>query len=291
LGEQCTLRLVTDPTPVICWADGLQLENALVNLALNARDAMPSGGTVFVGVQRTTLTATAMLVRQGEVQSGSYAQLLITDTGVGMTPKVQAQAFDPFFTTKPYAGTGLGLSTVYGFVRQSQGAISLHSAPGAGTTVRILLPLGGKAADGGHEPGEGAGAPLFMTAASPRRGTILVVDPSADVGQVAARLLRDLNYACQLASDAHTALAQLGARPDIAVLMTDIALPGGMPGSALAKQVRSRFPEVALLLTTAHMEPVDPALEAAFTVLRKPFKRSVLAAALTKIHSKRLSFG
>ena len=284
LGEQCTLRLVTDQTPVICRADGLQLENALVNLALNARDAMPSGGTVFLGVQRTTLTATAMPVRQGEVQAGSYAQLLITDTGEGMSPEVLARAFDPFFTTKTHAGTGLGLSTVYGFVRQSQGAISLHSALGAGTTVRILLPLVGEEADIGPESHEGAGAPPSMPAKSPRVVTVLIVEPSAEVSQLAARLLRDLGYNCQLVSDADTALALLRARTDIAVLMTDISLPGGgMLGSELAGHVRSAFPAVAVLLTTATVEPVDPALKAAFTVLRKPYRRSALAAALKQV--------
>ena len=208
---------------------------------------------------------------------------MITDTGEGMSPEVLARAFDPFFTTKTHAGTGLGLSTVYGFVRQSQGAISLHSAPGAGTTVRILLPLVGEEADIGPESHEGAGAPPSMPAKSPRVVTVLIVEPSAEVSQLAARLLRDLGYNCQLVSDADTALALLSARTDIAVLMTDISLPGGMLGSELAGHVRSAFPAVAVLLTTATVEPVDPALKAAFTVLRKPYKRSALAAALKQV--------
>ena len=219
-------------------ADPGQVENALLNLAINARDAMPKGGDL------TIETSNVPAKRRG--RSKDYVRLTIADEGLGMPPDVLERAFDPFFTTKQGGkGSGLGLSMVYGFVKQSGGNIAIDSAPGEGTTITIDLPRNDTSATEGD---------LERTEQSEPHGSekILVVEDDARVRKVSARRLKSLDYEVVEAENGDAALAILERRPDIDLVFSDIVMPGGMDGVQLAEQVKKKYKKVKVLLTTGY---------------------------------------
>ena len=254
--------------------DPHQLENALLNLCINARDAMPGGGRL------TIETANAHLDERGaetrDVAPGHYVALCVSDTGAGMPPEVLARAFDPFFTTKPIGqGTGLGLSMVYGFVRQSGGQVGLYSEPGQGTTAKLYLPRH----HGAPEEAAEAAAP----SGAPRAGageTVLVVDDEPTVRMLVAEVLADLGYAAIEAGDGASGLRVLRSDVRVDLLVTDVGLPGGMNGRQLADAARAARPGLKVLFITGYAENAAigaDVLEPGMQVMTKPFALEVLA--------------
>jgi PAS domain S-box-containing protein len=255
--------------------DPNQLENAILNLALNARDAMPAGGRLTIETGNVHLDQ-AQCASAGGVAPGDYVMIAVSDTGTGMTPEAKARAFEPFFTTKPIGhGTGLGLAQVYGFVRQSGGHVSLDSAPGQGTSVRLLLPRLC------HEPAPVAPAdrnPAGVPAAAGE--TVLVVEDEAGVRAVAVEALEALGYRVLAAGTAAEALSLLRATPRIDLLLADMVLGDGMDGQALAEASRRLVPGLPVLFTTGHLRGGavrERAAGAGVAVIDKPFTIAALA--------------
>jgi PAS domain S-box-containing protein len=272
LPETITLRRIEDADVGTAQVDANQLESALLNLALNARDAMPSGGTLTIETMSTLVQGTD--ARLMELDPGDYIVVCMTDTGVGMTQEVLDRAFEPFFTTKPLGqGTGLGLSQVFGFVKQSGGHIKLYSQPGHGTTVKIYLPrLEGAAAVAGDE----AAGPRRSGRA--RRETILVVEDNDSVRLFTTDTLRDLGFNVIAAVDAAEALKILDQNNLVDLMFTDIGLPG-LNGRELAATVQRRHPKVRTLFTSGYAQM--PSLTASramndIPLLSKPFTRAQL---------------
>jgi CheY-like chemotaxis protein len=238
---------------------------------------MPEGGVIVIETENAVI-APLQAGRYGDLKPGEYVMVTVRDSGAGMPPDVLARAFDPFFTTKPMGqGTGLGLSMVYGFARQSGGQVRIDSAPGQGTEVRLLLPrLVAEAPVAQAPDGE---APL---PAPNRKGTVLVVDDEAEIRTVMAEVLRLQGYTVLEAADAPQALRQLqergrGGRPDM--LVTDVGLPNGMNGRQLADQVRMLWPQIPVLLVTGYAESTvmrNETLPAQMELLTKPFAMNAL---------------
>jgi PAS domain S-box-containing protein len=258
------------PEPV--WpvlVDVPELEMALVNIVVNARDAMPGGGTLRVAGSNVSLSPDDAL----DDLTGDFVALRITDTGFGIAPDILSRVFEPFFTTKgPDKGTGLGLSQVYGFARQSNGTIRVTSEPGEGTTVILYLPraTGAVVSPVGRRPEEERES---------GHERILLVEDNQEVQEVTATFLKDLGYEVSLAANAEAALAQLAADKDISLVFSDIVMPGAMNGVALARRVRSTYPHIAVLLTTGYA-PQQELLDDTLAVLRKPYRLSALSAVL-----------
>jgi PAS domain S-box-containing protein len=243
------------------WAvsvDAGQLELALFNLVFNARDAMPAGGTLRVSARNVSL--------DGEVDGlvGEHVAISIADTGTGIAPETLDRVFEPFFTTKRFGqGTGLGLSQVYGFARQSQGAVTIESTVGQGTTVTLYLP-----GSGGHKP-------AFEPASS--GASVLIVEDDPVVAEFAAALVSDMGCRTHVVHSGGEAMKALAQGPFDAVF-TDVIMPGGMTGIELAKKIRSRFPELPVLVTTGYSEQAL-AHDAEFPILPKPYNFSDLCSA------------
>ncbi len=228
--------------------DANQLENALLNLAINARDAMPEGGRLIVATENMSLDAAA--ARERDMEQGDYVVISVTDTGTGMTPEVMARVFDPFFTTKPLGrGTGLGLSMVYGFVKQSGGQVRIRSTVGEGTTVRLYLPRHMGPAEPEEAAREADEAPRAVDGE-----TVLVVEDEPLVAMLIADVLEELGYATIDAADAASGLAVLQSGRRIDLLITDVGLPGGMNGRQLADVAREARPELKVLFVTGYAE-------------------------------------
>ncbi|MBL8805722.1 MAG: PAS domain S-box protein [Rhodospirillales bacterium] len=247
-----------------------QLENALLNLAVNARDAMPGGGTLTVTTRRAEIDDIYAAAHEG-VRPGAYEAVSVSDTGTGMTPETAARAFDPFFTTKEIGkGTGLGLSMVYGFAKQSGGHAAIYSEPGRGTTVTIYLPC----IRSEERADPGAAATL-----QPRAGSgepVLVVEDDADIRETLNRQLSAAGYSVELACDGVQALARLSARTPPALLLTDMALPGGIGGIDVADAARKAHPGLPVIFMSGH--PLAGDLRERFArdgspFLQKPFVR------------------
>jgi CheY-like chemotaxis protein len=246
LGETIVVETVLGGGLWRISADPNQLESAILNLAVNARDAMPNGGKLTIETANAFLDE-AYAREQQEVQPGQYVMLAISDTGLGMTKEVMASAFDPFFTTKePGQGTGLGLSQVYGFVKQSNGHVTLYSEVGSGTTVRIYLPrLVGEA-----QTEEGT---LQLPPPVGRESEIiLVVEDDEAVREVSSGMLRQLGYAVVEAQDGATALKLLHSLSNVRVLFTDVGLPGNLNGRQLADLAVQARPGLRVLFTTGY---------------------------------------
>ena len=275
LGEHITVAVVfdeVDVTPV--FADPGELEAALINLALNARDAMPRGGDLTISVRKHVLKAKEHI----DLPPGAYVVFSVTDTGTGMAPDILARALEPFFTTKEAGkGNGLGLSMVYGFAKQSGGQVVIESDVGHGTRVDLYLPAGARADV----------AQVVRDTAPPREGreTVLGVEDEAEVRGIALAFLRSLGYATYDAADAESALALLQQHDDIELLFSDIVLGSGMNGFDLVREARMQRPQLAVLLTSGYERTADgddrPS-SSEFEVLRKPYRREHLAAALRK---------
>jgi PAS domain S-box-containing protein len=264
------------------WAtlcDSNQLENALLNLCINARDAMPEGGLLTIETSNLRLDEAA--ARGLDLEPGEYVAIGITDTGVGMAPGVIARAFEPFFTTKPLGqGTGLGLSMVYGFAAQSGGKVAISSELGAGTTISLYLPRyeGEVAAGTALEP---AGEPV----ARPGE-TVVLVEDEPMVRLFMTDVLQDLGYNVLEASDGASGLNAVLSTPDVDLLITDVGLPGGMNGRQLADAARQKRPDLKVLFITGYAESavvINNRLERGMHVLSKPFTLEVLSAKISAI--------
>jgi CheY-like chemotaxis protein len=261
------LDLPDDEVSVL--ADKTQLEMAVLNLAINARDAMPEGGTIAISAEVARLPA------DPELAAGDYVLMRLKDGGTGMQPDVARRAFEPFFTTKGVGkGTGLGLSQVYGMARQSGGTVRLASAPGQGTTVTLYLR---RALERGGE------TPLQISApgsdAGRARVTILVVDDDDDVRRWLVTAVDTLGYRVVGAADGPSGLLALDAGADL--LLVDYAMPG-MTGADVARAARARRPDLPIIFATgyADTEALDGAVGPAALVLRKPFEVNELEAAI-----------
>jgi light-regulated signal transduction histidine kinase (bacteriophytochrome) len=255
--------------------DANQLENALLNLAINARDAMPGGG--HLTIQAANVTLDDAYASAHETAPGQYVAVSVTDTGCGMAPDVIARVFEPFFTTKPLGqGTGLGLSMVYGFAKQSNGHTRIHSEVGRGTTLCIYLPRYA----GLDEPEDGS-LELLPDTPCEAGGTVLVVDDEPAVRMLVGDVLRDMGYDVIEAADGPEGLHILRSRRDIDLLVSDVGLPGGMNGRQLADAARVHRPGLKVLFITGYAESAaweggvpDPDMQ----VLTKPFALDVLTA-------------
>ena len=249
LGEAIVFETALEPNLPLTMTDSGQIENVLLNLAINARDAMPEGGRLIVETRRVELDA-AYAAAHSEVTPGQYVMLAVTDTGTGMTEEVQRRAFEPFYTTKgPGAGSGLGLSMVHGFVKQSGGHVQIDSELGRGTTIRIYLPVLESATS------SKAKSETRKTARAQHRETILVVEDDPRVRRVSLRRLRELGYSALEAENGPAALALIerGGRFDL--LFTDVVMAGGMSGIELAQKARERRPDLKVLFTSGYAEP------------------------------------
>ena len=279
LGEQIAveIRPADDLWPVV--ADPSQIDDSILNLALNARDAMPGGGTITIEVANLRLDKKYHLARKVEVAPGDYVLLTVRDTGTGMPPDVLDRVFEPFFTTKGVGkGSGLGLSMVYGFVKQSGGYIEIESEVGRGTAVKIYLPRGEAAAVAKEESANRAASPLTSNE------LILVVEDNEDVRNVVMTQLADLGYRILEAEDAAAALAMLDKHPEIDLMFSDMVMRGGMNGYELAREARQRRPDLKILLTSGYeMNAMAQGAAAGFELLKKPYRLQDLAHKLRQV--------
>lgn len=262
------------------FVDLNQLENALLNLCINARDAMPDGGQLTV--ETANISFDERTARKFDIASGQYVSLTVSDNGVGMTPDVAARAFDPFYTTKPLGmGTGLGLSMIYGFARQSGGQVRIHSEPGRGTGVCLYLPrkLGVE---------ENVVTVEETTEPSPaeRGTTVLVVDDEPTIRMLVTEVLEDLGYIIIEAKDASGGLRVLQSNARIDLLITDVGLPGGMNGRQLADAAREQRPRLKVLFITGYAETAMIShghLDTGMHVMTKPFAIEALANKVSEL--------
>jgi signal transduction histidine kinase len=276
LGEHIEIELIRGAGLWPALVDPGQLENALLNLCLNARDAMPGGGRLTLETANARLDAD-YAAQQAEVTPGQYVMLAVSDTGEGIAPEHLQRVFEPFFTTKDKGkGTGLGLAMVYGFTKQSAGHVTVYSEPGDGTTVRLYLPRAvGAVAEAG--PVE-AGAPVVGG-----HETILVVEDDAAVRRYACTQLKASGYRVIEAADGPSALALLDTRDDVDLLFTDVVMPGGMNGRALADAACQRRPGLRVLYTSGYTENAivhHGRLDAGALLLSKPYRRQALDRAV-----------
>jgi len=274
LGETISLELPQPAQRWYCRSDPHQLETAILNLAINARDAMPHGGRLTIMTALTSLTPREALAMGAE--AGSYVVVRVRDSGTGMTPETAARIFDPFFTTKALGkGTGLGLSQVYGFVRQSGGFVSVTSEVGQGTTIDLCLPYTDEVA---------AVAPVTQAPTAAGDGRVLVVDDDINVREVSVALLGALGYTTLEAGDAVQALAVLAQRTDIDVVFSDVIMPGEINGLDLARHVRENYPSVAVVLASGYtaQQHGNNGAPSDVELLHKPYSRAALAAALAR---------
>ena len=258
-------------TPVFAITDPNQLENALLNLAFNARDAMAGGGTLAIRLAARTLSGAA--ADNLDLAAGEYIEIAVRDTGAGMSAAVLARALEPFFTTKGYAaGSGLGLSMVYGFAKQSGGGLRLISTPDEGTEAQLHLP---RCAPAPYPQAEGIGALPAVVG----RDLVLLVEDDAEVRRVVRMQLTGLGYPVIEATNGAEGLALLGQVGEIALVVSDVVMPGGIDGLTLARTVRTRRPEVGVLLMSGYAGG-PKAIAGDVPLLAKPFTRHELAAAL-----------
>jgi CheY-like chemotaxis protein len=276
LGEMVRLEIVTSPGLWRVEVDPNQLESSLLNLAVNARDAMPNGGQLAIETANARLDET-YAAEHAEVPPGQYVLIAVTDTGSGMSKEVVDRAFEPFYTTKEVGkGTGLGLSMIYGFVKQSGGHVKIYSEEGQGTTVKIYLPrLLSEPSGEEEEPRVTAG---FET--SPRQDTILVVEDDDDVRAYTVDCLRDLGYRVLEAHDGPSALRLLERQEDpVDLLFTDVVMPG-MSGRELADEARKVQPDLRVLFTSGYTRNAivhAGRLDAGVEMIMKPFTYEALA--------------
>jgi len=273
LGEHVALELVLAAGLWLTLCDAHQLENAILNLAINARDAMPDGGRLIIETANAELDD-AYAARLRDVKPGQYVCICVTDTGTGMTPDVIEKAFEPFFTTKPIGqGTGLGLSMIYGFARQSEGYVKIYSEVGRGTTVKLYLPR--------HRGPDDHDAPEPEVVPPAAEGeTVLVIEDEPVVRGLIIEVLEDLGYAALEAADGPAGLAILQSRRRIDLLITDIGLPG-LNGRQVADAARVLRPALKVLFMTGYAENAAFAsgfLEPGMVMITKPFAMEALGA-------------
>jgi PAS domain S-box-containing protein len=275
VGETISVTFQPAAERWFCKTDPHQLETAILNLAINARDAMPSGGALTVSTELSAVDATTASIHG--VGVGEYVCTVVSDTGVGMGAELVGRVFEPFFTTKEVGkGTGLGLSQVYGFARQSGGFVTLESEPGAGTSVRIFLPRTDQ-----------EGQPTMPEERSPRvqgSGTILVVEDDINVRAITCDLFSELGYTVLQAESAQDALALIAGGAEIDLVFSDVIMPGGMSGIDLMNELAQRTPKLAVLLTSGYTAQQFGALGVGSAeLLRKPYTFSELSASVKRL--------
>ena len=260
------------------YVDPTQVETALLNLAVNARDAMGGRGTLTIEAGNAQLDD-HYAAHHIEVTAGQYAMVAVTDTGCGMPPEVAERVFDPFFTTKaPGEGTGLGLSMVHGFVKQSDGHVKIYSELGHGTTVRIYLPRSHMRE---NEPVETAGGPVVGGSE-----VILLVEDDENVRGTTAEMLNDLGYRVLRARDAETAMTIIESGASIDLLFTDVVMPGALGTRELARQAQLRLPALAVLSTSGYTDNAivhRGRLDGGVELLSKPYTQEEQARSLRKV--------
>jgi len=275
IGEGCEIKFVFDDHLYPCHVDPAQLETALLNLALNGRDAMPDGGTLEIEARNVTLEDGAI----AGAAAGSYVRLSIKDTGCGMPPEILNRVFEPFFTTKEVGkGTGLGLSMVYGFVRQSGGHVAIESTVGTGSTVSLYLPKSIETPD--------AQVQLVQMRNPPAgSGRILVVDDDDDVLDVTSELLRQLGYQLQCARNGTEAIRMLKAGEPFDLLFSDVVMPQGISGIELAREAKRLCNGIKVVLMSGNAADMLARHEAEgeFPIIGKPFRRAELAQYLKMV--------
>jgi PAS domain S-box-containing protein len=279
LGEAIALGTLLAPRLWSVQADPSEVENAVLNLAINSRDAMPGGGKLLIETSNVMLEESDVASEVG-AEPGAYVRVSVSDTGMGMSREVLTRVFEPFFTTKEAGkGTGLGLSVIYGFVKQSGGHVTVYSEINRGTTVNLYLPR----ITGEHERAASARQPAPETQ---RTGeTILLVEDNPDVRKVTAQRLRNLGYVVVEAASGARAVEVLSAGASVGLVFSDVVMPGGMSGFELARWVQGNLPAVPVLLTSGFAEDVARAGEAPASeleILRKPYTGAELARALRK---------
>jgi PAS domain S-box-containing protein len=269
VGEGCEVRLVAKDRLWLCHADPAQLETSLLNLALNARDAMPTGGILEIDVRNVTLTNDAI----AGVAAGPYVRLSVRDTGCGIAPEILDRVFEPFFTTKEIGrGTGLGLSMVYGFVRQSGGHVAIESTVGVGTTISLYLPKSIQTT--------AAAADVVQIRNAPEGSErILMVEDDDDVLDVTSELLRQLGYQVQCARNGTEAIQMLKAGNRFDLLFSDVVMPRGINGVELAREAKRLCSGIKVLLTSGNAADVlaRHGAEDEFPIIAKPYRRADLA--------------
>ena len=287
LGEDVQIEVVAAGGLWRALADPHQLENAILNLAVNARDAMPEGGKLTIETGNAWLDEAYAASRE-EVRAGQYVMISVSDTGSGMSPEVVAKVFEPFFTTKPAGkGTGLGLSQVWGFAKQSGGHAAIYSEPGQGTAVKLYLPRvrDGAAAEAGAVPAP-AMAALEPVPPTGRGETVLVVEDDRMVREFATVSLEEAGYRVLAAEDGPAALALLAAHPEVALVFTDVVLTGPMTGKALADAAAARRPGLPVLFTTGYTRNAiihHGRLDEGVEFLGKPYTAPALARKLREL--------
>jgi CheY-like chemotaxis protein len=270
------VRIVTALQPDLWPAmiDPTQIELVILNLAINARDAMEVGGTLTVETGNVTLGAPA---RAEEPSAGDYVMIAVTDTGSGMSEEVLAKVFEPFFTTKEVGkGSGLGLSQVFGLAKQSGGGVRIDSVAGEGASVRVFLPRTSVA------PQAETGGAHTAAEPAPKDLQVLLVDDDSAVREVTANLLQDLGYRVVEAGSGGAALDMLDGQAEIDLLLVDFAMPG-MNGAEVAREVHARRPDLPILFVTGYADTEALAAAAGDGILRKPFVERDLAAKLRSV--------
>ncbi len=283
VGPSIRVETLSTKDPWPASVDASQLENAILNLCINSRDAMPDGGQITIETSNRCLDRDA--ARTYDLPEGQYLCLCVTDTGTGMTPNIIAKAFDPFFTTKPIGqGTGLGLSMIYGFAKQSGGQVRINSEVGKGTAMYIYLPrYHGTAAIGATDPHQSTAAPAEAS------GTILIVDDEPSVRLLLMDALGDLGFSLIEAADSLSGLKVLQSDVSIDLLITDVGLPGGMNGRQMADAGREVRPNLKTLFITGYAENAvlgNSSLGPGMQVLTKPFAIDTLTARVLELLNK-----
>jgi CheY-like chemotaxis protein len=265
--------------------DASQMENALLNLCVNARDAMSNEGSLTIETSNAHLDE--MYARENrDVQAGHYVLIAVTDTGTGMTPEVLSAAFEPFFTTKAVGkGSGLGLSQVFGFVKQSGGHVKIYSELGHGTTIKLYLPRSFDSESAGHAAArQRRDETRDMRLGNPRQ-IVLVVEDESQVRGLTVMSLRELGYTVLHADDAISALKLIDEHPEVNLLFTDIVMPG-MNGRKLADEVARRWPQMKVLFTTGFTRNAvvnGGVLDAGVNFIAKPFTIEQLASKISRV--------
>jgi len=271
VGESIDFVYALDRDIGACRMDPAQFQSAILNLVVNARDATPAGGRITLATRDAVLPQDAA-PPDPEMAPGRYVLVSVSDTGTGMTPEVRAQAFNPFFTTKEVGkGSGLGLSQIYGFTKQSGGHVTIESTPGHGTTVRLYMPCADASAERSAASAAGRSAP------APPAGTVLVVEDDEAVRETAKSALAALGYRTLTAADAAGALAILRRGEPIDLLFTDIVMPGAINGVDLAREARQLRGGLKVLLTSGYAAVAENRAEEGFAVLSKPYRQNELA--------------
>ncbi|HZV21580.1 MAG TPA: PAS domain S-box protein [Hyphomicrobiales bacterium] len=278
LGEQVILRTSLAQSPWLTRADASEAENAILNLALNARDAMPNGGRLIMETANVTVEEGQAAELKG-LAAGDYIRLSVSDTGVGIPKEALHRVFEPFFTTKGTGkGSGLGLSTIYGFATQSGGTVSIYSELGKGTTVHLYLPRVDGSAHGRLE------ASFDRILFSRNNERVLVVEDNPEVRETTLQRVEGLGYIVSEAATGPEAIEILKKEPDIALVFSDVVMTGGMSGYELGLWIRKNEPGVKVLLTSGFAPEIAAAgPEREFQVLRKPFNRVELSRALSNV--------